>query len=398
MLLFPQLPQIKLDPFVFTPYFEARERYQRRTAKGFSTKVHDSTSVFESRYRVGFTVTDNKQFTGKAIYQYAHTLQWAAAKNNSFQGSDLYVGEGDWKLDKNNTLRLGRQIILKGGSRLFEESFFGQRSKSFDVARVQGTNYDVWGGRVGLSPVAQDHAEIAGASYDWPSNIGESMVVFKHDQWLTKENFWTFDHRDVLTFGHGRQKTEAELEGAFQKGRYTGLNLNSYFLHARIGRGLAKSWGTYIEGNIFSGGKNSTSTQGFDNLYGATHDFLGRMDVVGTRNIENIELAATYKGIPKLQLGVTYNHFWLVNASDGLYSTTNGSLYSVGGHKAIDTNGQSGRDVGQEENLLARYDFNKNLWVGSEIGFFQPGGFIKKIVGPGNTSQFWGMIYINLKF
>lgn len=398
MLLFPQLPTFKFDNLVITPYVEARERVQRRTDKGFSDHLKDNSSLFESRYRLGFSVTDNKRFSGRVIYQYGLTQQWTAARNSSFQGSDLYVAEGDLKLDKKgDTLKFGRQIIAKGGQRLFEESFFGQRSKSYDALRVTGKNYDVFAGKVGYGPVADDKARLAAASYDWPQSLGETMVAYKYDRWRTHENFFTFDHRYVGTFGQGRRKVNLELEGAYETGRYGGKDLSAWFLHGRLGNSVDKAWGTFVEGNVYSGGNSATKTNDFDNLYGATHDWLGRMDVVGPRNIENICVAAAYKGIPKVQLEVSYDHFWLTNASDALYSTGLG-VYSVGGHKAVDPTGQSGRDVGQEEDLVARYDVNKNLWFGAEMGLFQPGPFIRKIVGSGNNNQLWGMIYVNVRF
>ena len=374
------------------PIFEARERFNRRINAQFSDKTNSDMSLFEQRYRLGGSFEDGN-WAGKVIYQYANDVDWSAKRNYSYQASDLYVGEADYTSDQ-GTATLGRQIVAKGGARLLEESTFAQRSKSFDALRLHNTQWDFFAGKVGLGSNAADFSRIVGGSYD--SRFGETMLIYKHDRWVNHEDFYTADQRYYFIKGAGRIKIEGEFEGAAQRGRANGLDMDAWFLHARVGRGMIKNWGTYLEANSFSGGQRGNTTFGFDNLYGATHDFLGRMDIFGPRNLNNVEAAATWKQ-PGKMVGVTFGRYWLRDPSGGFYNTSLG-LNSFPGGPLIDPTGTKGRDLGQEEDLLARYDVNKHVYIAFEGGLFQPGKYIRSFTGAFGKSELWSVIYAGYKY
>jgi hypothetical protein len=383
------------DAFKLRPIFEARERLNRRVNQQFSSKTNSDTTLFEQRYRVGFSYQDNQTVRGQFIYQYSNDVAWTAKKNYSYQASDLYVGDADFKTNGDGDLIIGRQILKKGGERLFQESSFNQRSKSFDMVRYRNANWDFFSGRPGLTTNPADKAIVTGGSYD--SKFGETMIVDKHDQWVSHEDFFTGDQRYVTAVGRGRGKLEMEFEGAGQKGRYNGLYLSSWFVHGRVGHGMGKEWGTYIEADAFSGGKNSREMHGFDNLYGESHAFMGRMDVVGPRNLNEIEAAAAWKPSADKSFAVTFDRFWLRDPRDGFYSTSL-TLNPYPGGTFIDPTGQRGTDLGQEADILGRWDLNRNVYLSFESGLFQPGKYIRSFTGNFSKSQLWGIIYVNYKY
>src|SRR5215469_7008393 len=115
-MVFPHFVYVPPATLRFTPYFEGRERFNRRVNKSFTQLEKDNTSLFEQRYRIGGSLTYGDKWSGRFIYQYANDMDWNAKANFSFQASDLYVGEADYKTGI-GTLKLGRQIISKGGLR-----------------------------------------------------------------------------------------------------------------------------------------------------------------------------------------------------------------------------------------------------------------------------------------
>lgn len=383
-------PFLVPDPQKLTLIFEGRERYNRRTTKTFSDAVNDGTTLFEQRYRVGFGFKQSPKVDGRAIYQYAHTETWSKARNFSTEASDLYVGEVNLHQPE-GVYTLGRQILKIGGQRLFEESQFGQRSKSFDLVRFRGHNLDLWAGKVGYSPVLRDRARIVGGTYDSP--LGQTLIAFKHDQWVFHQDFWTFDQRYAKTIAG----IDVELEGALQRGRVSGKDLQAHFLHARVGKGFGKQWGTYVDFTQGSGGNSGNTTHDFDILYGATHSFYGRADDTGPRNLNDLEVGVTYKPAPGREFGITYNKFALYDPKDAWYGTGLSANSRPGG-KFIDPTGKSGRDIGQEFDVLGRFDLSKRAYVATELASFQPGNFIKAFNGSHTKNQFWGIVYLMYKY
>lgn len=385
------LPPQAVEQWKLTPIIEARERFQRRVNKAFSENVNDNRSDFEQRYRVGFDFRNGKDVSGKLRWQYAHNTIWTHSRNWSDMSSDLLLGELDLKAPR-GVVQLGRQIIKKGSQRLFEESNFGQRSKSFDVARYIGQNADVFVGKAGYTPNRSDQARLLGASYLWKA--GETFVVHKHDQWVQKQDFWTFDHRFVKNW----KSLSLDVEGAFQSGRSNGKDLDGWFLTSRLTKTFNKKWGAYVEADAFSGGQNSTDQHRFEPLYGATHAYYGLADVQGPQNVNDFELGVVYKPNTRLQLTGIYNVFQLRDAKDGWYGTNAGSINSGSHGKFIDSTGKAGRDVAQEFDLQARYSMGKHDSLSMELALIKPGRFISTLNGAGTKNQLWGFVAYEVKF
>lgn len=385
------LPPQVVEQWKLTPVVEARERFQRRVNKAFSESVNDNRSDFEQRYRVGFDFRNGKDVSGKLRWQYAHNLIWTNKRNSSDMSSDLMLGELDLKAPR-GVVQLGRQIIRKGSQRLFEESQFGQRSKTFDVARYIGQGADVFVGKAGYTPNRSDQARLFGASYQWKA--GETFVVYKYDRWVTKQDFWTFDHRITKSW----KGLTFDIEGAVQNGRVNGKDLDGWMLTSRVTKTFNKKWSAYVEADAFSGGQNSEKQHRFEPLYGATHSYYGLADVQGPQNVNDFELGVTYKPNSRLQLTGIFNVFQLRDSRDGWYGTSADSINSGAHGKFIDSTGKAGRDVAQEFDLQARFALGKHDGLAMELALIRPGRFISNLNGAGTKNQLWGFLAYEVKF
>lgn len=371
------------------PVVELRTRLDRRLDKDLSDAVDDNRSALESRARIGFDFVDGKEISGKFRWQYAHTLAWTPKGNGSDESSDLYFGYIDVKTP-HGTWSIGRQPIHFGASRIFEESNFGQRSKSHDLVKFHNDRFDAFAGKVGYTSNQSDQARLIGGVVRWAG--GESLAYFKHDQWVTNADFWTIDHRWYSKFTNG----DYELEGAIQRGRNSGLDVDAFWLHGRVNYSLSPKTKVYLEGNIASGGQDATKTRRYDARYGTPHSTLGLVDVQGMTNVRHLELGVTYKAKPNLEYLLSFHKFYLYDKTDGWFGGT--SINSRPGGQFIDPTGASGNDVGSELNFAVKWDLTKQDTIALESGIFFPGNFVKALTAGNTRNQLWGVLSYTRRF
>ena len=376
---------ILLPKLTITPIFEARERYQRRVNKVMNRKVDDSQSLFEQRYQVGASFTYGSNLKGKVVYLYGNQMIWQKKGNLSVQNSDLYLGEVDPSAGKGQ-FQLGRQLLKKGGQRIVEESGFGNRLKSFDLARFIGYDFDVFAGKAGVQPAAGDQSRLAGGSYDSP--LGETLLLFKHDRSISKQDYWTGDQR--YTIQH--KGIGLELEAAGQEGKVNGLQEKGWFLHGRVGTALGKDWGTWLEADAFSGGIRGNNGLQWTAPYQPAHDWYGVANMFGPRNLNALQANVSYQFKKGPIAMLSYNRFSLRDPSDGWYSTANALMSGAGGVKYIDPTGKSGRGLGDELDLRLKFYTGKHGYLWAEAATIQPGDFIKTFNGANTLHQWWGFV------
>ena len=175
----------------FKPVVELRTRFDRRLDRDLSDANSDNRTQWEQRARIGADFQAGAKISGRVRYQYAHTLAWTPTRTGTDESSDLYLGHIDFKTNE-GTVSIGRQILKFGNNRMFEESNFGQRSKSFDGIRFSGKKLDAFVVKAGYSGSRSEQARLFGGAYRW--KLGESLVYVKNDSWVTQSNVWTFDH------------------------------------------------------------------------------------------------------------------------------------------------------------------------------------------------------------
>lgn len=367
----------------FKPVIELRTRFDRRQDRDLSDANSDNRTLWEQRARLGVDFKFGEKISGRVRYQYAHTLAWTPTRTASDESSDLYLGHIDFKTT-DGTVTVGRQILKFGNNRLFEESNFGQRSKSFDGIRFSGKRVDAFVAKVGYSGSRSEQARLLGGAYRWQA--GESLVYLKNDSWVTQSNVWTFDHRYTQKFNRG----DFALEGAVQRGRVGGLDVDAFWMHGRFNYDVNSKIKTYAEGNVASGGISGNKTRRFDARYGTPHSVLGLVDMQSLTNVRHVELGVNYKPNKTSEYSLSLHRFWLYDKSDGWYGGT--SINSRPGGQFIDPTGYAGNDLGSEVNLTGKWDLSKLYSVQLEGGVFFPGKFVRSFNGPATTNQYWAVL------
>lgn len=380
---------ILADQTKFTPVGDFRARFERRLDRDLSSANDDNRSAFETRLRVGFDFKDRTDVTGKFRYIHAYTEAWAPARNGSDESSDVYMAYVDVKRPE-GTWSIGRQPLKFGGSRILDESNFGQRLKSYDIVRFKTANVDVFAGKIGLGANRNDQARLVGGVLRSP--LGESMALFKSAKTVTDADFWTFDHRYTNTFTKG----DYAIEAALQTGRNAGKEVEAWWVHGRLNYDLSKSTRLYGEFNAASGGTSATKFRRFDARYGNPHTAYGLLDLQVLSNLVQWEVGASCKPTKRSEYAISYNRYALQDPTDGWYGGT--SINGRPGGQFVDPTGNSGRDVGGELNLMGRWDLSRFDSLQFECGIFFPGSFVRSFNGAATRNQVWGLLTYVRKF
>lgn len=373
--------------WTFKPVFDLRERFERRIDKDFSEAGSDNRSDLLSRWRAGFDFSYKKDVTGRIMYQYAHNLFWTAAENASLERSDIFLAYVDVK-GMDGKFRLGRQNLVLSSERLLGPSDWGNTGRSYDMARWTGKNWELFGGRLAVNSTPSKDAYIAGAMHS--GKYGDTLLLYRHDEKsASHDDIYTLDH--VWKYKNGKWSGEAELAG--QLGRTGDNKLEAWAGGLKVNYQKDAKWKFYGELAAASGGRRGNTVLTFDQAYASNHSRYGIMDMQGWRNMTGLTLGANFKPTKKLALNVEFNQFGLWAADDAWYS--DGGKANSGFN---DPSGNSGKDVGQEFNLMATYTVDTKSTFEAGLGLFKPGNFVKSFANKGDRDQVWGYLQYRIRF
>ncbi|HZH97755.1 MAG TPA: alginate export family protein, partial [Fimbriimonadaceae bacterium] len=212
MSLFPvSAPPPQVD---VKPYFELRQRFERRTNRDFDSRIDDDRGDLLSRWRVGAKLDFRNGWRGEIQYQYAHDLAWTRARNFSDESSDVSLAYAESALP-GWTATLGRQKIAVGQQRLIGPSEWANVPRSMDGVRFRNPEWDLFAFKIGVGAPRSGDARVAGLVHQ-NKMYGDTMLVFKHDQMAAgSQDIWTLSHLFVKSFG----KVTVDAEAALQTGR-----------------------------------------------------------------------------------------------------------------------------------------------------------------------------------
>ena len=203
-----------------------------------------------------------------------------------------------------------------------------------------------------------------------------------------------------------RHTVGARVDGVFRKnwdwggtlatqfGTQGGDDVEAYGAHARLGyTWLDHPWTPRVGGEFAyaSGDRSPTDGQNntFDNLYTCPTSYYGRMNFLSWQNMMDFQVTFSVKPIKKLKLWVDYHYFRLASDTDWWY-------WFNFTRQARDPGGDSGHELGQEIDLLAKWAVSKNLDLFMGYAFFLPGNFIESTLGHDNAN--WGFFQVVYKF
>lgn len=143
-----------------------------------------------------------------------------------------------------------------------------------------------------------------------------------------------------------------ELEGMYQFGKRSGLNISAFSIASGAGYQLPLPMNPqfWLRYDFASGDKNPHDGRSstFNHLFPFGNYYLGYMDIVGRQNIHDFNAQLALHPQPWLTFVSQYHRFYLANKRD--------YLYNAGGAATLrDITGQSGSHIGDE------IDFRLNL-------------------------------------
>lgn len=361
--------------FQWTPVIEARERLEHRVDRDFNGNKPDNTSNLLQRYRLGIRARYG-DWKASVVQQYAENLSWSPATNGNLERRDLVEGYVSHPLGPGEAT-LGRQRIRIGNEILIGEANWNNVSNAFDGIRWTAKPFDFFATKVSVTNSPSKNASVSGGTFD--SKFGQTLYVFKHDD----QNGIGTDIHTLSQYKRYRLKNwTAEGQVVGQIGHRNGMRAEAWAYEGKLIYQVLSNVSVFGMGAVASGGTSTNVYRTFDTLYGSPHAVYGLLDMQGWRNTQLFGLGTQYSIRKDLFVRGEFFSYGLRDGADAWYNV-------LGANRGfVDPTGKSGRDVGQEFALEARWDCRKDLSIMGGIGALKPGRFIKNITGDDTTMQF----------
>lgn len=307
-------------------------------------------------------------------------------------------------------LRLGRQTLVYGDSRIFSQSNWGNvGSYTWDIGKAMWDTPafkidGFWGQRVYYNKSAFDSEHYdydVGAVYAQINPAGslglDLFYVRKYDLSGVYEGETGTGDLDVNTVGfyiHGKSgglKWRGTL--ALQGGEIGGDRLESWGGNITVDYTWALPLRPGVEAAVSyaSGDKNPHDGQDntFQQVFGAVDRYYGLMNLFCWSNLQDYQLGLRLEPLKGFHMGLDWHYFSLAQATDAWY-------YRNGSVIRRDETGQSGTDLGQELDFFVRWNQTKHIEWRSGLCRFFPGEFIQN-TGPSGDAT-WFFLQVRLSY
>ena len=279
---------------------QVRSRWELRDTDGVASDGHTATRTrADLRAQLDGGVSGFVQWQDVRIWgEEGNTLGDFSGDNIDLHQSWVqFIDFGGTGVD----LRLGRQEISFGGQRLVGAVGWTHQGRSFDAARVTwhpgGSTVDVVASRLGdtTSPAATANATFAGVYATVAPLSGVELYVLYNSRDSGTEQYTAGLRKTGTAAGF-----DYRVEGAYQAGKRTDLDVAAFFAAARVGRKLGNVhvtlWYDYLSGDDDLG---DDETKVFDTLFATNHKFYGYADY-----FLNIPVHTAGRGLQDLALKV----------------------------------------------------------------------------------------------
>ncbi len=374
---------------------EFRFRFESETNKAFGATepAQDAFAHVRLMLHADLKYRDMFRIFAQGVHAFDEERDLAprGIDENYFDIQQLFIDFPVSFLDRNWTLRTGRQDLQYGNQRLISPLDWASTRRRFEGFKVFSTG-DLWDVDVFVvRPVAvqreqSDHSDedvIFGGLYTRYKGIpghGLELYLLGLEDISSRVNP-NFDAGDltIYTAGarlwgkHGQFDMETEIAG--QWGNWAGdtiqawnFTLNGGYSFAdinckpRVGIGF-----DYASGDD---DPRDGYVQTFNQHFPLGHKYFGWLDLIGRQNIVDLNVNLSAWAISnKVKAKMAYHAFWLAEERDALYN-------AGGGVSRRDATGRSGKEVGSELDLsmLWKIDVHSNLLVG--YSHFWDGQFI----------------------
>jgi hypothetical protein len=373
---------------------EFRERIEGFNGGNFIDGRDDTYAL--TRFRFNVAVTANTHLAFQVNLQDARVADKEVGPTTApFRGPfDLrtaFTDIGDTKAPI--ALRLGRQELVFGESRLIGSLPWVNTGRSWDAARVimrtSLFQVDVFGASLVRSlPNDFDksgNGNRLGGAYATstkmlPQATVEPYVFWRRDVNLRSElgALGTLSQATVgaRVAGQLPAKFDYGVEMALQRGGLGQDTLSAWAGHWQL-RSSLPGWGApkiTTEYNFATGDDNPTDgrRQTFDQLYPTGHDKLGLADQIGWRNIHHLREGIEVTPIKATPISLNYHSWWLADRTDGLYAASGALLVPRVATGAVNTH------VGQELDLQISRALTQQLQVAAGYAHIFSGAFLRE--------------------
>ena len=289
-------------------------------------------------------------------------------------------------------LRVGRQEVNMGEERLMGSTNWTNNARTFDAARLRlhhrKLRIDLFAASVVVVTVGQLGAVTPGNNiyglYGGMENVIPHSTIEPYLFWRSQSTVQaqlggvgTYDMKvpGIRWVGTLPHNFDYNTDLAFERGSLLKDSIDSWAGHWVVGYTAVNAPWTprlFAEFNHASGSASSKLGQRhtFDQLYATAHDKYGLGDQVGWKNVQHLRVGPEWKIRPRWSLSARYSDYWLADAHDALYNTSN----AVVAQKA---DGSAGRWVGQEFDLVSAVQMSKITTIGGGVSHIFPGTFLK---------------------
>lgn len=379
---------------------EQRTRYEtmdgtfKAGSKGGDQQIPLQTDVFMEAhlgdFRIGGEFLDARQFGADS---------GSGINNTHVDSADLIQAYLAWA-DQNTLFSglgteviAGRQSLNFGSRRLVARNVFRNTINSFDGLRLRVLDYDYWQFNtfvtmpVNRYPTASSDILDDQSQFDRPQGrtwfsggflemyniawgINSEVYLYHLDEGDTPKN--QTRNRRYFTPGlrfyikPAKAAFDFSWEGIGQFGTVhadttasnsRNLSHTAWYQHLDIGYTFDTVWKPRfaVEYDYASGDKNPNDgkDQRFDTLYGARRFEYGPTGMYGAfarSNINTPGYRLNFSPLPDVQTSIAHRFFWLAQSKDA-WTTAN----------LQDKTGRSGDFVGQQLEIMTRWDFNSSL-------------------------------------
>ncbi len=240
-----------------------------------------------------------------------------------------YVEIGDTKTSP-WSLKIGRQMLDYGTSRLVGSLPWGNFARSFDAIKISYTTGDAWLDAFAASPVVVDRSGLNESDLDtvlyglyghvpWAGHVVEPYALYLRDADTDRDVFTIATHLKSRPAHPGQWDYEAEL--AYQFGEIADRDLSALAGFAQVGYSLPGSWTPRlaVEYSFATGDRQADDAEinTFQNLYPTNHLVYGYMDLFSWQNLHDLRFILSAKPLKCLTLSVDWHSFWLASTEDG---------------------------------------------------------------------------------
>lgn len=424
----------------FTNYLQIRYRYEYDNNfsiqyYGKNTEAPTSDAFLLQRIRAGFNynITSNILLTFGIQDSRAFDVDYS---DKLFYNSSLHHFNNPYKdytepydtylqikniLNSNWNLKIGRQILSYGNTRIFGPGEWGNSGRYIWDTAVFSYKEDknfidfFWGANIIHEPeiISLSHRKQFygfGAYSHFELNnalITEPFLIFKYD---THNNFKaTSGFGDYFSTFPGIRLTGKlpknfyyDSTYVYQKGKYGTDDIKAWGAYAEFGKTISipstKLQVTpFIEYSYATGDGNPKDgiRKRFDGVFGAKDLMYGRMNLFDWSNLKDLRFALKLNYKEPVQIIAEFHRFWLANKKDGW--SLNSKIYQ-------DKTGKSGDEVGDEFDVVLKLNTNDLLpkTYGSlewQLGYshFWPGDFTKNVADDREANWYFLQLTYNFK-